>query len=67
MVKEPIVKPSTLSEATAVLLSVIAGSGIAWLVWLATNSIVLVIGTAGPIAALSNNFLRKLMTRMERS
>ena len=49
------------SEAIAVLLSAGAGVGIGWGVWLATGNIALAIGLAGPIAALSNNFLRKVI------
>lgn len=66
MEQEPRVKITMRSEALTVLLSVISGSGIAWFVWLATSSIVLALGTAGPMAALSNNILRKVMTRTKR-
>ena len=52
-------KQSVRSEAIAALLSAISGSGIGWLVWLATGNIAVAIGMAGPIAALANSFLRK--------
>ncbi len=66
MEQEPSVKITMRSEALTVLLNVISGSGIAWIVWLATGSIVLAIGMAGPMAALANNILRKVMTRTKR-
>jgi hypothetical protein len=54
-------KPSLRSEAIAAVLSACAGSGIGWLIWLATSNIGIAIGIAGPIAALSNVFLRKVI------
>ncbi len=54
-------KPSVRSEAIAALVSAGAGSGIGWLIWLATNNLGVAIGMAGPIAALSNIFLRKVI------
>lgn len=54
-------KPSVSSEAIAALLSASAGSGIGWLLWVATSNIGLAIGMAGPIAALSNMILRKII------
>lgn len=53
--------PSVRSEAIAALLGASAGSGIGWLIWLATSNIGVAIGIAGPIAALSNGFLRKVI------
>ena len=54
-------KRSVRSEAIAVLLSASAGSGIGWVVWLATGNIAVAIGVAGPMAALTNNILRKII------
>ncbi len=45
-------------ELIAVLFGVIAGCGIAWMVWLATSSFVFALGIAGPIAYISNGFMR---------
>jgi hypothetical protein len=61
MEQRPSDKPSVRSEATAVLLSAGAGSGIGWVIWLATGNIAVAIGIAGPMAALSNNILRKII------
>lgn len=54
-------KPSLRSEVLAALLSAIAGSGIGWLIWLASNNIGAAIGMAGPIAALANNVFRRVI------
>jgi hypothetical protein len=54
-------KRSVRSQAIAVLLSASAGAGVGWVLWLTTGNIVLAIGLAAPIAALSNNFLRKVI------
>jgi hypothetical protein len=59
MEQKPDDKPSVRSEAFAVLVSAIAGSGIGWVTWLATANIAVAIGIAGPMAALTNNILRK--------
>ena len=59
--KKPNDKQSVRSEAIAALLSASAGSGIGWLIWLATSNIAVAIGMAGPIAALTNIFLRKVI------
>lgn len=61
MEQSPNDKRSVRSEAIAVLLSAIAGSGLGWVAWLATRNIAVAIGIAGPLAALSNNILRKLI------
>jgi uncharacterized membrane protein len=57
--QEPNNKPSIRSEAIAVIVSAIVGSGIGWAVWLASSNIAVAIGMAGPMAALTNNFLRR--------
>ena len=54
-------KTSVRSEAIAALMSASAGSGVGWLIWLATSNIGVAIGVAGPIAALTNIFLRKVI------
>jgi hypothetical protein len=54
-------KSSLRSEALAVLLSAGAGSGIGWIIWLATANIALSIGIAGPMAALTNGIIRRLI------
>ena len=54
-------KQSVRTEAIAALLSAIAGSGVGWLVWIATTNIGFAIGIAGPIAALTNVSLRKVL------
>ena len=61
MEQKPNGKPSVRSEAIAALLGASAGSGIGWLIWLATSNIGVAIGMAGPIAALTNHFLRKVI------
>ncbi|MBL8819259.1 MAG: hypothetical protein JNL58_24725 [Planctomyces sp.] len=53
--------PSLRSEVIATLLSAIAGSGIGWMIWQATSNIGVAIGVAGPIAALTNSFIRKVI------
>lgn len=59
--EQQIHKQSVRSEAIAVILSAITGSGIGWMIWLATSNIALAIGIAGPIAALANSFFRKVI------
>lgn len=54
-------KPSMLAEAIAALFGAGAGSGLGWVIWLATGNIAVAIGIAGPIAALTNSFLRRVM------
>jgi hypothetical protein len=61
MEQKPTDKQSVRSEAIAVLLSASAGSGIGWVIWLATSNIAVAIGIAGPMAALTNNILRKVI------
>lgn len=61
MEPQPNDKRSVRSEAIAVSLSAIAGSGVGWVIWLATANIAVAIGVAGPMAALSNNILRKII------
>jgi hypothetical protein len=61
MEQKPNGKQSVRSEAIAALLSASAGSGVGWLIWLATSNIGVAIGIAGPIAALTNIFLRKVI------
>lgn len=61
MEQKPNDQRSVRPEAIAVLLSAIAGSGIGWVIWLATTNIAVAIGIAGPIAALANSFLRKVL------
>ena len=61
MEHEPNDKRSLPSEAIAVILSAFAGSGIGWIIWLATENIAVAIGMAGPLAALTNNILRKII------
>ena len=58
MEQEPNDKQSVRSAAIATLLSASAGSGIGWVLWLVTGNIAVAIGIAGPMAALTNNFLR---------
>ena len=53
-------KPSIRSEAFAALVGAGAGSGVGWLIWLATSNIGVAIGMAGPIAALTNIIIRKI-------
>ena len=60
MEQKPNGKQSIHSEAIAALLSAIAGSGAGWLVWVAKSNIGVAIGLAGPIAALTNIFVRKV-------
>ncbi|MGL4555189.1 MAG: hypothetical protein ACRC33_28820 [Gemmataceae bacterium] len=50
-----------LAEAIAALLAAGAGSGIGWVLWLATGNIAVAIGLAGPIAALTNFALRRVV------
>jgi uncharacterized membrane protein len=59
--QEPNNRPSMRSEAIAVIVSAIVGSGIGWALWLASSNIAVAIGMAGPMAALTNNFLRKVI------
>ena len=54
-------KKAVRSEAISVLLSASAGAGIGWIIWLTMGNIAVALGMAGPIAALSNNFLRKVI------
>lgn len=61
MDQQPNDKRPLSSEAIAVLLSAGAGSGIGWALWLATGNIAVAIGIAGPMAALTNSFLRKIV------
>jgi hypothetical protein len=61
MEQPPNDKRSLRSEAIAVLLSAGAGSGLGWVLWLATGNIAVAIGMAGPMAALTNNLLRKVI------
>ena len=61
MEQKPNDKPSLRSEAIAVLLSAGAGSGIGWVIWLATGNIAVALGIAGPMGALTNNILRKVI------
>jgi hypothetical protein len=61
MEPDPNGKPSIRSEAIAAIVSASAGSGIGWLIWLATGNIAVAIGMAGPIAALTNSVIRKVM------
>jgi hypothetical protein len=49
------------SEAIAVLLSAGVGSGIGWIIWLATGNVAVAIGVAGPMAALMNQVSRRLI------
>ena len=58
---EPNDMQSLRSEAITALLAASAGSGIGWLIWLATSNIGVAIGMAGPIAALTNIILRKTL------
>jgi len=58
---EPNDMQSLRSEALAALLAASAGSGIGWLIWLATSNIGVAIGMAGPIAALTNTIIRKAL------
>lgn len=59
MERDPNNKPSILSDVIAVIVSAIAGSGIGWAVWLVSRNIAVAIGMAGPIAALTNSYLRR--------
>jgi hypothetical protein len=52
---------SVRSEAIAALLAAAAGSGIGWVIWLATGNIGVAIGIAGPMAALTNFALRRVI------
>jgi hypothetical protein len=61
MTQKPNNQQSIRSEAFAALLSAGAGSGAGWLVWLGTGNIGVAIGVAGPMAALTNVFLRKVI------
>ena len=61
MEQKPNDKPSVSSEAIAALLGASAGSGVGWLIWLATSNIGVAIGMAGPIAALTNYFFRRVL------
>ena len=61
MEENPNDKRSIGAEAIATLLSAAAGSGLGWILWLATSNIAVAVGMAGPIAALTNNFLRKVL------
>ena len=61
MEQKPNEKRSVRSEAIAVLLSASVGSGIGWVIWLATSNIAVAIGIAGPMAAITNSFLRKVI------
>ncbi len=54
---------SVRKELIAVLVGVTAGCGIAWMVWLATRNIAVTIGIAGPIAYISNGFLRNRLRK----
>lgn len=54
-------KRSVGSEAIAALLAAGAGSGIGWALWLATDNIAVAIGIAGPIAALANAALHRVL------
>ncbi len=59
--EQPTDKRSVRSEAIAALLSAGAGAGTGWVLWLATGNIAVAIGMAGAIAALANNFLRRVI------
>lgn len=61
MEREPNDQPSVRSEAISAILSAGAGSGAGWLLWLATSNIAVAIGLAGPIAAITNSFVRKVI------
>ena len=61
MEHEPNDKRSLRSEAITALLSAISGSGIGWIIWLATHNIAVAIGMAGPMSALTNNILRRII------
>ena len=61
MEQQPNDKRSVRSEAIAALLSAGAGAGIGWVLWIATSNIAVAIGMAGAIAALANNYLRKII------
>lgn len=59
MEHNPSDKRSLRSEAIAAILAAGAGSGIGWVIWLATGNIGVAIGIAGPMAALTNFALRR--------
>ena len=61
MDQQPNDKLSTRDEAIAVLLSVSAGAGLGYALFLATGNVVVGIGSAAPVAVLVNNFVRNVL------
>ena len=62
MEQRPGDKRSVRAEAIAVLLAAGAGVGMGWVLLLTTGNVAVAIGMAGPIAWLSNNFFRKVIS-----
>lgn len=61
MEHKPDDKTSVRAEAIAAILGASAGSGIGWVLWLITANIAVAIGIAGPIAAITNSAIRKVL------